>query len=176
MLVEWQFPISRNLVRQGVQKCVEGKSGYPTLLHRLYVGLYLDGGFERGGVRVVRQALAITLLFNTQQVLDILTVLIAAGLLITLHPRLDLVLPQRRVLCWLLLWSGTLRKQKTVQLLWYIWWYIGQVQDSVQCCVCELTFTLEDFLDPSRKACQRGTEIETLMLIEDLTRDVKCFD
>lgn len=45
-------------------------------------------------MRVIRQALAVTLLFNAQQDLDVLTVLIAAGLLITLHPRLDLVLPQ----------------------------------------------------------------------------------
>jgi len=65
-------------------------------------------------MRVVRQALAVTLLFNTQQDLNILAILIAAGLLVTLHPRLDLTLPQRRVLCWLLLWSGTLGK--TVQL------------------------------------------------------------
>lgn len=61
-------------------------------------------------MRVVCQALAVALLFNTQQVLDVLTVLIAAGLLVALHPRLDLVLPQRRVLGRLLLWSCTLRK------------------------------------------------------------------
>lgn len=66
-------------------------------------------------MRVVCQALAVALLFDTQQDLDVLTVLIAAGLLVTLHPRLDLVLPQRRVLCWLLLWSCTLKV--TVQLL-----------------------------------------------------------
>lgn len=84
-------------------------------MYRLFIGFffYLHRGFERGGVRVVRQALAVTLLFNTQQDLDVLTVLIAAGLLVTLHPRLDLVLPQRRVLCWLLLWSCTLREKKT---------------------------------------------------------------
>lgn len=80
-----------------------------------YTGLYLHRWFERGWVRVVRQALAVALLFNTQQDLDILAVLIAAGLLVTLHPRLDLVLPQRRMLCWLLLWSCTLTD--TVQLL-----------------------------------------------------------
>lgn len=66
-------------------------------------------------MRVVRQALAVALLFNTQQDLDILAVLIAAGFLVTLHPRLDLVLPQRRVLRWLLLWSCTLTD--TTQLL-----------------------------------------------------------
>lgn len=91
-----------------------GEFGHLTLLYRLYTGSYLHRGFERGWVRVVRQALAIALLFNTQQDLDILTVLIAAGLLVTLHPRLDLVLPQRWVLCWLLLWSCTLRKKRTV--------------------------------------------------------------
>lgn len=67
-------------------------------------------------MRVVRQTLAIALLFHTQKDLDVLTVLIAAGLLVTLHPRLDLVLPQRRVLRWLLLWSCTLRT-KMVHLL-----------------------------------------------------------
>lgn len=96
----------------------EGEFGHLTSLDRLFTGSYLHRGFERGRVRVVRQALAIALLFNTQQDLDILTVLIAAGLFVTLHPRLDLVLPQRRVLRWLLLWSCTLRrKKKTVQLL-----------------------------------------------------------
>lgn len=78
-------------------------------------GFYLHGGLERGGVRVVRQALAITLLLHTQQDLDVLTVLVAAGLLVALHPRLDLVLPQRRVLRRLLLWSCALRGQHSEQ-------------------------------------------------------------
>lgn len=69
-------------------------------------------------MRVVSQTLAVTLLFDTQQYLDVLTVLIAAGLLIALHPRLDLVLPQRWVLCWLLLWSCTLRRQKEGTVEW----------------------------------------------------------
>lgn len=60
-------------------------------------------------MRVVRQALAIALLFDTQQDLDVLAVLIAAGLLVSLHPRLEFVLPQRRVLRRLLLRSGALR-------------------------------------------------------------------
>jgi len=63
-------------------------------------------------VRVVRQALAIALLFDAQQDLDVLTVLIAAGLLVALHPRLEFVLPQRRVLRRLLLWSSTLRERE----------------------------------------------------------------
>lgn len=42
---------------------------------------------------VVRQALAVALLLHAQQHLDVLAVLIAAGLLVALHPRLDLVLP-----------------------------------------------------------------------------------
>lgn len=75
-------------------------------------GFYLHGRFEGGGVRVVRQALAIALLFDAQQDLDVLTVLIAAGLLVALHPRLEFVLPQRRVLRRLLLWSSTLRERE----------------------------------------------------------------
>lgn len=63
-------------------------------------------------MRVIRQTPAVTLLLHTQQHLDVLAVLIAAGLLVALHPRLDLVLPQRWVLSRLLLWSCTL-KEKT---------------------------------------------------------------
>lgn len=70
---------------------------------------YLHWGFEGGWVCVVRQVLAVALLFDAQQHLDILAVLIAAGLFITLHPRLDFTLPHRRVLCWLRVRSGTLR-------------------------------------------------------------------
>lgn len=64
-------------------------------------------------MRVVCQALAVALFFNTQQDLNVLRVLIAAGLLVTLHPRLDFVLPQRWVLGWLLLGSCTLRIDST---------------------------------------------------------------
>lgn len=73
---------------------------------------YLHWRFKRSWVSVVRQALAVALLFNTQQDLNVFAVLIAAGLLVTLHPRLDFILPQRRVLCWLLLWSCTLEITK----------------------------------------------------------------
>lgn len=99
----WFATVIISLGEHGVFACVS-------------TGFYLHRGLEGGGMRVVRQALAVALLFHTQQDLDVLTVLIAAGLLVTLHPRLDLVLPQRRVLRWLLLWSCTLRK-KMVQLL-----------------------------------------------------------
>lgn len=99
-------------------------------------GFYLHGGLEGGGVRVVRQALAITLLFNTQQDLDVLTVLVAAGLLVTLHPRLDLVLPQRRVLRRLLLWSCTLRGRHSEQnSCWPILFPFRQNTTSGLCCL-----------------------------------------
>lgn len=87
-------------------------------MYQLYKRVfYLHGGFERGWVRVVRQALAVTLLLHTQQHLDVLAVLIAAGLLVALHPRLDLVLPQRRVLSRLLLRSCTLKEKKQTPVI-----------------------------------------------------------
>ena len=46
-------------------------------------------------MRVVGEALAVALLLDPEQHLDILAVLVAAGLLVALHPGLDLVLPQR---------------------------------------------------------------------------------
>lgn len=116
---------------------------------------YLHGGFERGRVRVVCQALAVALLLHTQQHLDVLAVLIAAGLLVALHPRLDLVLPQRWVLGRLLLWSCTLREKTNTGNLTDL----TLAEHSISCrfrififLIC--TFTLEDFLDPSRKACK----------------------
>lgn len=119
------------------------------------VYLYLYRGFERGWVRVVCQTLAVALFFNTQQDLNILSVLITAGLLVTLHPRFDLVLPQRRVLCWLLFGSCTLRKNSTNVThssdLTGAFWILEMVDMRV---FCKFTFTLEDFLEPSRKACK----------------------
>lgn len=115
-------------------------------------------------MRVVCQALAVALLLNTQQDLDVLTVLIAAGLFVTLHPRLDLVLPQRRVLCRLLLRSCTLQVNGTV---------VGEqtrqvTEDSTSVCkqLCEFTLTLEDFLDPSLKACHRERGSKSFMSLE----------
>lgn len=107
---------------------------------------YLHGGFERGKVGVVGQALAVTLLFNTQQDLDILTVLVAAGLLIPLHPGPDLALPKGGVLDWLLLWGRTLggAKKLVITLL--------PSDTAVRKTCVWFTFTLEDFLDPSLKA------------------------
>lgn len=74
------------------------------------IRVYLHWGLERGRVRVVSQASAVTLFFDAQQDLNVLAILIAAGLFITLHPRLDLALPQRWVLHRLHLRSSTLEK------------------------------------------------------------------
>lgn len=76
--------------------------------NKLQTTNYLHWGFEGGWVCVVRQVLAVALLFDTQQHLDILAVLIAAGLFVTLHPRLDFTLPHRRGLRRLRVRSGTL--------------------------------------------------------------------
>lgn len=69
---------------------------------------YLHGRFEGGRVCVVGQGLAVAGLLDTEQDLDVLAVLVAAGILIGLHPSLHLVLPQRRVLPGLHFWSSTL--------------------------------------------------------------------
>lgn len=122
----------------------------------LHFGLYLYWRFERCWVCVVCQAFPVALFFNTQQDLNILAVLVAAGLLITLHPRLDLILPQRGVLCWLHLWSCTL-EGKRVQLLLVVQVLDDTLKNSMGR-YCEFTFTLEDFLDPSLKAYSKSNE------------------
>ena len=72
---------------------------------------YLYRWLEGGRVGVVSQGLAVSGLFDPQQDLDVLAVLVAAGLLVALHPGLDLVLPQGRVLRRLKVWGRALGRR-----------------------------------------------------------------
>lgn len=107
-------------------------------------------------MRVVSQGLAVALLLDAQQHLHVLAVLIAAGLLVALHPRLDLVFPQSRVLRRLLLRGGALCHEKQGGVI------RGSARRNLSCGVACVffTFTLEDFLEPSRKACGEQLKYE----------------